>query len=165
MYKIVDGDITKIEEYLKNEYYAQHVVIPHVCNDIGAWGAGVSGAIGKRWPLAESKYKNKYTYRLGEIIRVDIDEIGSLNYYHIVNMIAQHKLPCVANSRPCIRYGALVECMNSVKEYILREIYYHSIHAPMFGAGLAGGNWDVIEQIIHEVWVDNGIDVTIYRYK
>jgi hypothetical protein len=39
------------------------------------------------------------------------------------------------------------------------------IHAPTFGAGLAGGNWNKIEQIIKDEIVNRGIKVTIYKYQ
>jgi hypothetical protein len=33
---------------------------------------------------------------------------------------------------------------------------------PMIGAGLAGGDWDVIEEMINDIFVDE--DITIVRY-
>lgn len=38
------------------------------------------------------------------------------------------------------------------------------IGLPLIGAGLAGGNWKVIEQIIKEELEDHEVDVTIVRY-
>jgi hypothetical protein len=32
----------------------------------------------------------------------------------------------------------------------------------MFGAGLAGGNWTQIEEMIRQKWIDAGLPVTIY---
>jgi len=35
------------------------------------------------------------------------------------------------------------------------------IHAPLFGSGLAGGNWDFIEELINEIW--DGYDITVWQ--
>lgn len=32
-------------------------IIAHVCNDIGAWGAGFVLAISRRWPQPEAEYR------------------------------------------------------------------------------------------------------------
>lgn len=37
-----------------------------------------------------------------------------------------------------------------------------SIHMPRIGCGLAGGKWEVIEQIIKEELIDKEIAVTVY---
>ena len=39
-----------------------------------------------------------------------------------------------------------------------------SIHAPKFGAGLAGGDWKQIEGFVQRCLVDKGLDVTIYEF-
>jgi hypothetical protein len=36
------------------------------------------------------------------------------------------------------------------------------IHAPKFGCGLAGGNWNFIENLIQDIW--NSYNITIYNY-
>ena len=37
-----------------------NMIIPHICNDIGGWGAGFVLAISKRWKLPEQKYYEWY---------------------------------------------------------------------------------------------------------
>lgn len=37
-----------------------------------------------------------------------------------------------------------------------------SIHMPRIGCGLAGGKWELIEQIIKEELIDKEIAVTVY---
>jgi hypothetical protein len=84
----------------------------------------------------------------------------------VVNMIAQHGTvtrPMDRDpNRPPVRYTALASCMSKVADYITHLPQGTSIHAPKFGAGLAGGNWDFIEELIRELWIDRGIPVTIY---
>jgi hypothetical protein len=84
----------------------------------------------------------------------------------VANMIAQHGTvtrPMDDDpNRPPVRYTALAACMSKVANYIAHLPQGTAIHAPKFGAGLAGGNWDLIEELIREEWLDRGIPVTIY---
>jgi len=38
------------------------------------------------------------------------------------------------------------------------------IHCPQFGSGLAGGNWEFITELIEDIWVENGLAITVYEY-
>jgi hypothetical protein len=51
--------------------------------------------------------------------------------------------------------------MDSVYEYI-KDFIKPQIHAPMFGAGLGGGNWEIIEQLVMDSWVEKGVETNIY---
>lgn len=91
-------------------------------------------------------------------------------YFEIVNMLAQDGFK--GNGRRPLRYSALVSCMEKIKSCILsrrllnrNNPYNTEIHCPKFGAGLGGGNWDIIEELIEEIWVDNDINVHVYEYK
>ena len=37
-----------------------------------------------------------------------------------------------------------------------------SLHAPRFGAGLSGGQWSVIKDILFDVFRNTELDITIY---
>lgn len=73
-------------------------MIPHIVNDLGAWGAGFVIAITKRFgPGPEYSYRlwaqSKEDFRLGKIQIVNV-----YNNIHVVNMIAQSGLiSCVLN--------------------------------------------------------------------
>ena len=64
-------------------------------------------------------------------------------------------------------YNHLVACMEKVTECVLKgkEDWPDKtirIIAPAFGSNLAGGEWEFIEQLIHDCWIERKIDVTIY---
>jgi len=163
MIKYVIGDVTKPV----GDDGCKFVV--HVCNDIGAWGAGVSGAIGKRWPKAERLYRDRdkikdIPLKLGSII------VASIPYekheVHVVNLVGQHGLRSKTNPKP-IRYNAIQEGLNRLFKLIQSaEMAYSidmiSVHMPRIGCGLAGGRWGKIEPIIAEELSDK--DVTVYVY-
>ena len=165
------GDITKVTEASN-----LNIVIPHVCNNIGAYGAGVALAIKNKW-----RHAYYYYYRhLEAFKREGVDKkklLGKNSYAHfeengcnvtVVNMIAQKGLRNQNNRRP-LNYGALVECMSSLYPDIIEAGYYN--HKPFeictvkFGSDLAGGNWNFIKLLIEDIWLEQGIDVTVYNLK
>jgi len=149
-YKVVKGDIFKSLSGDKCN------VIAHVCNNLGVWGKGFTAALDKRWPEV-GKYYQTYLYHvLGTNIVADTAS-GDI----VVCMIAQDGLPSNGNKRP-LKYAALVECMVEVLNRTKME-YWTDLRCPKFGSGLARGNWEFIEELIKEIWVDNGLNVTVYE--
>lgn len=150
IYNEISGDITKITP-------DHNVVIPHICNDIGKWGKGFVLSLSKRWPKTRSEY----------LSFVDHNGLGTCQFVQVednitvANMIAQHGIGRTPD-RPPIRYGALTTAMNNVARYC--HDTDATIACPKFGSGLAGGQWSIIRQLVYELWVDNGIDVTVYEY-
>lgn len=165
--RFANGDVTKVTP---NE---KPIVIPHICNDEGKWGAGVSGSIGKAFPEAEKHYRSLDRYVLGTV-----DVIKGGDNLFIANMIAQHSIGSKESAvlfepensplrlhRPPIRYGALSRAMRLVRNFCYADGKpWCTIHAPRFGTALAGGNWETIQGLINEMWLDDGIEVTIYNY-
>ena len=150
--KYVKGDVC-------NPRGGGHRIVVQINNDIGAYGAGVSGAIAKRWPKVEQEYRKWYrsqnNFKGGEIQIVDVQTDIA-----VANMIAQHGIKTAGEGLPPIRYDQLRDCMNKVGEQACET--NSSIHGPRFGAGLAGGDWNQIEQLIKELWLARGRNVTIY---
>lgn len=142
------GDATKPQgEGLK--------VIPHICNDIGAWGAGFVLALSRRWKEPEAMYMSMPSRHLGAVQFVPVqDDIV------VVNMIAQNGVGRRPDGSPPISYGALKVCLNDVNNYAWRN--GATIHMPRIGVGLAGGDWNRIEQIIKDVMT---VDVFVYDLK
>jgi hypothetical protein len=69
-------------------------------------------------------------------------------------MIAQNGIISLKNKRP-LNYIALAYCLSNIKNYItdfLKEdsSRYVEIHAPKFGSGLSGGNWNFIKSMIQD---------------
>lgn len=143
-------------------------IIAHVCNDLGAWGAGFSGAISRRWNAPEQDYRAWYArsrrkdaltpFALG---RSWFTPVG--DGLHVVSMVAQHGTRSAKNPTP-IRYDALAQCLNYVGREALLWGPEHptSVHMPRIGCGLAGGAWDRVEPLIVEHLCDRGVPVTVY---
>lgn len=162
--KYVKGDATK-----PNKTEGKLAVIPHICNDIGKWEKGFVVALSKRWRQPEEYYKRWYKegkiyqsedpFKLGNVQFVQVE-----NDIDVANMVGQHTIWKAKDGTPPIRYAELGKAMRTVARYCLRR-YNAEIHAPKFGAGLAGGDWSKIEKMIEEEWCDKGLSVTIYLFK
>ena len=82
-------------------------------------------------------------------------------------MISQNGIRSNDNVRP-LNYLALAKSMNSLSQYIhtntgfLTKSEKIEIHCPKFGAGLAGGNWNFISDLIQDIW--GKFFVTVYNY-
>ncbi len=134
------------------------VMIPHVCNNVYAFGAGFALATARKYPAAKTAYLDQEKLELGETQFVEVSDPAESKII-IANMVAQHRLGSI-NGVPPIRYDALRKCMEQVKEYIEKSGITFEVHAPKFGAGLAQGDWSKIEPLIEELW--GNFDVTVY---
>lgn len=138
-------------------------VIAHVCNDVGKWGAGFTGAISKRWAEPERRFREFDARMLGTCETV---EVGPGLY--VENMYAQHgvRRPGSRAQAP-IRYNALAKCLRECA--VDAEIYgtlsayvIASVHMPRIGCGLAGGEWSKVEALIKETLCFRGLSVFVY---
>lgn len=149
----VNGDVINVARTVRDSG-CNHVIIPHVCNNLGVMGAGVAAALAREWPQILPPYEAvcaRHNNPLGMTPSFEVEP----NLW-VCNMIAQSGL---GRSKTPLRYGALVHCMEHVSNLAFTRAM--CIVAPMFGSGLAGGDWSVIEHLINEIWVDNDIPVTI----
>lgn len=129
-------------------------IIPHICNDIGAWGAGFVMAISNKWSKPEEAYRGMSSYILGDVqfVMVEPDLI-------IANIIGQHDIGIKPNGEIPLRYDAVKQGLLSVNEFA--KGLNATVHMPRIGCGLAGGDWNKIEEIIKDV-VE--VDTTVYDF-
>jgi hypothetical protein len=145
------------------------VIVPHVCNNVNAFGAGFAGQVAEKFPIVKVNF-----HLLGSKARLGHTQFVNThiepNYKHAItfaNMIAQNKTIGPKNPRP-LNYGSLVTCMYEIKSYIHsfkknNEDQKIEIHAPKFGCGLAGGQWDFVSELINDIW--NDVPVFIYQLR
>ena len=135
-------------------------VIVHICNDIGAWGAGFVLALSRRWLQPEARYRawsqgNEDTpFKLGQVQFVAVEPD-----LWVANLIGQHNIRRLKGVPP-IRYAAVRTGLKRVAEFA--QEHGATAHMPRIGAGLAGGDWATIEAIIAEELGSRGIAVTVY---
>lgn len=133
-------------------------IIMQVVNDATArWGAGFAREVRKKWPNVEDDFKawvaEEGGLRLG---RVHFSDLGA--NLAIASMVAQHGYG--PSQKPRIRYQALEACLDAVRDSALSR--GAAVHAPRIGAGQAGGSWPVIEELIDDILVRQGVKVIVY---
>ena len=137
--------------------YGEPRIIVHVCNDVGAWGAGFTAALDKLSDLPRKTFlEDQEGDILGCIAVATIDPT-----LFVVNMIAQSGV--IGNSkyeRP-LRYSALHQCLTAVRERHANPLGA-SVHMPRIGCGLAGGEWKEVENFVRTTLCHHGIYVVVY---
>ena len=138
-------------------------IIVHGCNCWGVMGAGIAAQVRSRYPTAYEVYMKKHStdgLKLGEITSAEVAPNKI-----IVN--ANTQFNC-GGDRRYVNYEAVAECFEAVKMLArLMEGAGHpklDIVFPMIGAGLAGGNWTIIETIILET-IKNEFPMVLYKFQ
>jgi len=130
--------------YIKGDLLgAKEKVIVHGCNNRGIMGSGVAKQIRERWPHVYETYQLKHQVfglELGAIIPVSTFD-GKI----IVNAITQDGFG--RDGSQYVIYDALEKCYISINERA-PSWEASSIAMPKIGAGLGGGDWRIIEDII-----------------
>ena len=148
--KKIKGDLIELAKEGKFD------VIVHGCNCFHTMGSGIAKQIKEEFP--EAYEVDKLTYR------GDLNKLGTYSSvycqrsgldFHIVNAYTQYNY----GSGKQVNYDAVREVFKQIKEDFtgLRIAY------PAIGAGLAGGDWNIISKIIDEELEDE--DHTFVQYE
>lgn len=148
MIKYIEGDLFKFIGD-KNKSY----LIAHCCNNVRCWGAGFVVPLGNKFPEAKRAYLADAPMILGYCQFVKVTD-----NIHVANMIGQENVGFSGN-KPPIRYDAIKICMQQIANFINTH-QNTEIVCPLFGSGLAGGDWSIIEDMIKTIW--QNIDVNVY---
>lgn len=126
-------------------------VIIHGCNCFNTMGAGIAAQIKKHFPLAEMT--DKMTFRgdktkLGTYTKsVTLCKSGKVT---VVNAYTQYKHWHTKEEKESGNPPVLAdyEAIEKVFTQIKKDFSGKKIAYPMIGAGLAGGDWNIISKII-----------------
>jgi len=138
-------------------------LIIHIVNNMGKWGKGFVVALSKRYPVVKKMYQDwvndDKSFALGNVQFVVVDEVENV---FVANMLAQNGIKRnYKDSTQYISYEHLEKCLSLVADFALEKRL--SIQLPMIGAGLGGGDWNVIEKVIKNKIARNKIKCDILR--
>lgn len=131
----IEGDLLNTE--------IRHII--HGCNSHGVMGSGVAKAIRDKYPQAYRDYNDVYNNRgldLGDII-ASVQDDGKI----ILNAITQKDFGRVVGN-VYVSYWAIAEVFRKIEQWDVG-----TVAMPKIGAGLANGDWNVIEAIIENTLV------------
>jgi len=115
-------------------------ILAHGCNCSGGFGSGVAGQIARKYSLVKQEYLKAYQKSLcvlGWVQRV------SINNQIIANCMTQQEYGRNKKTK-YVSYEAIRKCMGLLK----KDHSHLRIGIPKIGAGLANGNWEIIEKDI-----------------
>jgi O-acetyl-ADP-ribose deacetylase (regulator of RNase III) len=133
----------------------QFDVMVHGCNCFCAMGNGIAGQIKKQFPAAfeaDKQTSKGDKQKLGTCTTATIDGDGG-HAFVVVNAYTQYTWS--KKEQRTADYEAIRSCMKWIKATYAGK----RIGLPRIGAGLAGGDWATIKQIIDEELA--GEDVTL----
>ena len=147
MIRYIDGDLVKESDNID--------VIDHGCNCFCVMESGIA-------PQIKAKFPEAYAVDCATI-KGDKSKLGTITHTLntkpvVVNIYSQYDTKGRREGKMDLDYDAL---RSGLKELKAKFSGKH-IGLPMIGSGLAGGSWDIIEQIIEEEM--RGEYVTIVRY-
>lgn len=122
---------------------APQKVIIHGVNCQGVMGSGVAAQIRKKWPIVFEQYAlehKAFGLKLGTIIPVETSD-GKI----IVNCVTQNNFG--RSGEQFVDYDAIKKCFNQINDKV-NTWGVTEIALPFIGAGLGGGDWNIIENII-----------------
>jgi O-acetyl-ADP-ribose deacetylase (regulator of RNase III) len=153
MIKEVEGDLIKLA--LAGEFDA----IAHGCNCMNAQKSGIAKQMVENFYTNTYKLENRALY--GSVLKLGAIEGRpySINdkILTVFNFYTQYSFATKENPKP-FNYGAFWSCLQSYRT----NFPMLSLGIPMIGAGLAGGEWSRIREIIEEF---HGLDITIVKFK
>jgi len=167
MIKIIKGDVVQAFKVGTID------ILAHGVNCSGAFRSGIAGQIANHYHEVQSRYFEKLVtcedtddsgWRLGDIQPVLYRNPYNTFDQYIINCGTQQRYGRNANT--CyVDYNAIEECMHEVlffakEKYEVAEKRFPVIGIPRIGAGLGGGDWEKIENIILKVF--DKYDINVY---
>lgn len=142
---------------------SEKVIIVHIVNNIGLWGAGFTKALTKAYPKSKLDYleylsiKIPKTYASRSVQNLVLGRslltkpLKNKDIY-IANLFGQNGVRTSFNRKP-IDYIALDSALRDLHLQLTNppagyDFSDYTIQAPLLGVGLAFGEWSIIEKII-----------------
>lgn len=120
-------------------------IIIHGVNAQGVFGSGVALAIQKKYPKAYEEYKADYRF-FNLVLGYNSKQWIRDNDFCIISAVTQKYYG--RDGKRYVNYVAIAECFKEAVDYA--KDYKLPLHFPKIGAGLGGGDWSIIEQIIND---------------
>jgi len=139
-------------------------IIVHGCNAQGVMGSGVAAAIRMKWPEAYESYREAFDWNEPSNIKLGLCDVCEINEeLHVVNAITQEFYGGDKYTQ-YVSYDAVHQAFQNINKWVVTlDTSLHHVHFPKIGAGLGGGNWNIIKSIIDET-IDPYVKRTLWDY-
>lgn len=144
--RLIKGDITETE--LK--------YIAHGVNCQNKMGSGVAKALYEKFPEVKEMYHKYFEHPRGKVPLGCSQLVHTKEGKFIYNLFTQEYYGY--DGKRYVNYGAVANCFMELSEFRQGEI----IAIPKIGCGLAGGNWEFMEQLINDT-VGDDLEIWVYE--
>ncbi|WP_145393847.1 macro domain-containing protein [Pantoea sp. SJZ147] len=124
----------------------ESIMILHIVNNLGKWGKGFVLALAKKYPVTKEVYLSSAAngYKIGDVQFIEVNKNDKI---FVANMVAQDGIKTsYKDNKRYVSYESLEDCLKTVCDFALCNRL--EVQMPMLGAGLGGGDWQVILEII-----------------
>lgn len=128
--------------------------IAHGCNCSGGFGSGFAKQIAEQYPQLRHAYLHRHNTRGWKLGDVQIVGVGDGSGREVANCATQERYGR-PDEGPYVSYPAIRQVIRD-----LLKSWPSGFAIPRIGAGLAGGNWDIISGIIEEE--SGSVEVRVY---
>lgn len=126
--------------YKKGDVFSSpELYLAHGCNNRGVMGSGVARVVKEQYREAYEFYASANRLSLGDILPYKCN--GKI----IINCITQNGYG--RDNYRYVSYDAIEMCIKEINTYVSLDT---PVAMPQIGAGLGGGNWNIIATIIEE---------------
>jgi len=150
--KYLRGDATQVRG-------TGHNILTQIVNDKAQnWGGGLSLAVRRKWPQAQKEFTDWFANHANS------PRLGKVHFAAVTDELTIASIVAQAgygdSTRPRIRYRALEHGLSEVGQRA--EKMNASVHMSRLGCGEAGGNWNIVGELVEMNLTSHGIPVTVY---
>jgi O-acetyl-ADP-ribose deacetylase (regulator of RNase III) len=123
-------------------------IIVHGVNCQGAMNSGVARAIREKWPEVYQSYENYFITTPRQTLLGSVNVVQIEPTLIVINGFTQEFYG--KDEKQYVSYEALRLVFEKAARLQGWKKLYHQIYFPKIGAGLGGGDWNIISKIIEE---------------
>jgi len=134
-------------------------IVIHGCNCKCTMGGGIARQVAAEFPLAFEVDKNTFwgdKNKLGSFTYAVVNSAGMI----IVNAYTQYNY---TRTEVDLDYEALIESICSIVDYFTRTFNIYVFSMPKIGCGLAGGDWEIVKEILTDIATERGVTFQVYE--
>lgn len=149
-------------------------VIAHCCNCFVTMASGIAPQIKRAFPYAftadqetvRGDSKKLGTFSLGSPTKAELDRTW-VALPTVFNLYGQYGYTKRQQGGRDLDYNALYDSLVVMAHRMSEDDYYENcvVGLPLIGAGLANGDWPVIERMIERTLIKAGFKVVVYVMK
>lgn len=148
------------------DFVGRNDAIIHGCNTHGVMGSGIALEVKTRYPGAFNAYLRKH-HEHGLSLGTVIPYFDPNDKFWIINAITQNNFGrddkrYVSYDKRYVSYDAVSDAFKRIRA---AEDKFDRLFFPLIGAGLGGGDWNVIQAIIESEFKGSDKELILVKFQ